>query len=393
VAAWKWERISMGEDASMHNRVAMYNGNRLKIGLFGSNCSSGRAVTTVSERWSGSWADNLALARRADEAGFDFLLPVARWKGYGGDTDYQGTTLETLTWAAGLLAATRQITVFGTVHAPLFNPVIAAKECVTADHIGGGRFGLNLVVGWNEDEFEMFGVQQREHEARYEFAQEWLDALKLMWSPKEEFDFDGAYLKLRGVRAKPKPVGGTRPLIMNAGASATGRAFAVKNCDAFFMQASRVSIADTAVNVQKAKDLGRTHGQEIGVYSVGVVTCRRTQKEAEEYYNHCIVENADFSAIDGILAKKSITLASHGAEEFSRQRKHYANGMGGLLIVGDADRVANTLAELSSAGLNGIAISFINYLDELDFFCDEVLPRLERIGLREGRHRQKGQSA
>ena len=384
----------MALEATMRDRVAMYNGNRLKIGLFGSNCSSGRAVTTVGERWSGSWDDNLKLARRADQFGIDFLLPVARWKGYGGDTDYQGTTLETLTWASGLLAATERITVFGTVHAPLFNPVIAAKHCVTADHIGGGRFGLNLVVGWNEDEFEMFGVEQREHEARYEFAQEWLDAIKRMWSTEvEEFDFEGRYLKLKGVRAKPKPLGGSRPLIMNAGASATGRAFAVKNCDAFFMQASRVSIAETAANVQKAKDLGRQHGQEIGVYSVGVVTCRRTQKEAEEYYHHAIIDNADFAAIDGILAKKNITVASHGLEEVQRQRKHYANGMGGLLIVGDADRVANTLAELSSAGLTGMAISFINYLDELDFFCEEVLGRLERIGLREGRQRQQARSA
>ena len=52
---------------------------------------------------------------------------------------------------------------FGTVHAPLFHPIIAAKEMVTADQIGEGRFGLNIVVGWNEDEFEMFGVEQRDH--------------------------------------------------------------------------------------------------------------------------------------------------------------------------------------------------------------------------------------
>ena len=125
-----------------HDRVAMHNANTLKIGLFGANCSSGRAVTMIAERWSGSWPDNLKLAKMADEAGIDFLLPIGRWKGYGGDTDYQGATLETLTWASGLLASTRRITVFGTVHAPLFNPVIAAKEMVTADHIGEGRFGL-----------------------------------------------------------------------------------------------------------------------------------------------------------------------------------------------------------------------------------------------------------
>jgi alkanesulfonate monooxygenase SsuD/methylene tetrahydromethanopterin reductase-like flavin-dependent oxidoreductase (luciferase family) len=63
------------------------------------------------------------------------------------------------------------MTVFATVHTPLFHPLIAAKALVTADHIGKGRLGVNLVVGWNEGEFEMFGVRQREHDARYAFAQ------------------------------------------------------------------------------------------------------------------------------------------------------------------------------------------------------------------------------
>src|SRR5438105_14753931 len=179
--------------------MAMHNANKLKIGLFGANCSSGRAVTLVPERWSGSWPDNLKLGKMADEAGIDFLLPIGRWKGYGGDTDYQGATLETITWASGLLASTKNITVFGTVHAPLFHPVIAAKEMVTADHIGEGRFGLNIVVGWNEGEFAMFGVAQREHDERYEFAQEWLEVIKRAWS-EEEFDFEGRYFKLAGVR-------------------------------------------------------------------------------------------------------------------------------------------------------------------------------------------------
>ena len=71
-----------------------------------------------------------------------------------------------MTWASGLLAATKRITVFGTVHAPLFHPIIAAKQMVTADHIGEGRFGLNIVVGWNEGEFEMFGVAAARSRAR-----------------------------------------------------------------------------------------------------------------------------------------------------------------------------------------------------------------------------------
>ena len=80
-------------------------------------------------------------------------------------------------------------------------------------------------------------------------------------------------------------------------------------------------------------------------------------------------------------------------EEFKRQRRFYANGMGGLPIVGDPDHVAKTLADLSAAGLTGIGISLINYLDELPFFCDEVLPRLERMGLREKRRQAQPQYA
>jgi len=365
--------------------MAMYNGNALKIGLFGANCSSGRAVTTVPERWSGAWADNVRLARMADDAGIDFLLPIARWKGYGGDTDYQGATFETVTWACGLLASTRRITVFGTVHAPLFNPLIAAKEFVTADHIGAGRFGLNLVVGWNEDEFEMFGVQQRDHEKRYEYAQEWLDAVKLAWGPQDGFDFHGDYINLTGIRAKPKPYGGSRPLIMNAGASATGRAFALRNCDAFFTQASRRSPEETAQRVGEVKMEAATHGREIDVYTVGVITCRPTRKEAEDYYRHCFVDNADWSAVDLILAKKNISRDTVGEVVFQEQRTNYANGMGGVPIVGDPDRVARQLADLSRAGLRGAGVSFVNYADELPFFCDEVMPRLERLGVRERR--------
>jgi alkanesulfonate monooxygenase SsuD/methylene tetrahydromethanopterin reductase-like flavin-dependent oxidoreductase (luciferase family) len=50
--------------------------------------------------------------------------------------------------------------------------------------------------------------------------------------------------------------------------------------------------------------------------------------------------------------------------------------------VGDPDHIAAKLIELSRAGLSGIAVSLVNYADELPFFCDEVMPRLQRAGLR-----------
>jgi dimethylsulfone monooxygenase len=377
--------LTATRDASLQARRAMHGANKLQIGLFGPNCSSGRAVTLVPERWSGNWPDNKRLAQLADETGIEFLLPIGRWKGYGGDTDYQGTTLETVTWATALLATTRRITVFGTVHAPIFNPVVAAKEMVTADHVGEGRFGLNIVVGWNEGEFDMFGVAQREHEDRYVYAQEWIDVIKMIWSDRDDFDFKGQYLDMKGIRGKPKPFGGagTRPVIMNAGSSPAGQAFAVRNCDAFFLQASRTSLQDTAQRVRNAQAAARAQGREIGCYTVGVVTCRPTRKEAEEYFQHITVERADWRAVDGILALKNISPQTVPMAEYVLKRNQYAQGMGGLPIVGDPDHVAAQLADLSKAGLTGIAMSLVNYIDELPYFVDEVCGRLQRMGLRE----------
>jgi alkanesulfonate monooxygenase SsuD/methylene tetrahydromethanopterin reductase-like flavin-dependent oxidoreductase (luciferase family) len=372
----------------MHARIAMYNDNALKIGVFGANCSSGRSATKVPERWSASWPDCLALGRMADAAGIDFLLPIARWKGYGGDTDFHGASLETITWAVGLLGATQRITVFGTVHAPLFHPLIAAKELVTADHVGEGRLGLNLVVGWNEGEFEMFGVKQREHDTRYEFAQEWLDVVKQAWSVQGDFDFEGKFLELKGVRAYPKPYGGTRPIIMNAGSSPVGQAFALRNCDAFFVATagSRTSLEANAKKVAEVKGAARNIGRDIEVFTVGQVICRRSQQEAEDYYRHAIIENADWGAIDGMLANKSITPNTIPPDEYEAKRRYFAaNAIGGYPFVGTPDRVAEELAIISSAGMRGIALSFVNYLVELPYFCDEVLPRLVWLGVRSDR--------
>jgi dimethylsulfone monooxygenase len=375
----------LAPSASMQSRVAMYNGNALKIGLFGANCSSGRSATTVPERWSASWEDCLALAKLADEAGLDFMLPIARWKGYGGTTDFHGATLETITWAVGLLCATKRMTVFGTVHAPLFHPLIAAKEFVTADHIGQGRVGVNIVVGWNEGEFDMFGVKQREHDQRYDYAQEWVDVMTQAWERDDTFDFDGKYLNIKAARAFPKPFGGTRPLMMNAGSSGAGQDFALRNCDAFFVASAgtRQSLAGNAAKVKEVKSAAQAIGRDIELFTVGQVVCRPTQKEADEYFHHVVIDNADWGAIDGMLANKSITPQTIPPAEYETKRRYFAaNAVGGYPFVGTPDRIAEELATISQAGVRGIGLSFVNYLSEVPYFCDAVLPRLQRAGLR-----------
>ena len=96
----------------------------------------------MAERWRAEWPDIVAVAEMADRAGFEFILPIARWKGYGGETNVRGASFETLTHAAALAAITRRIAIFSTVHVPLVHPVLAAKALTTIDHVSRGRAGL-----------------------------------------------------------------------------------------------------------------------------------------------------------------------------------------------------------------------------------------------------------
>ena len=245
-----------------------------------------------------------------------------------------------MTWACGLLGATKRITVFGTVHAPLFHPLIAAKEMVTADHIGEGRFGLNIVAGWNEGEFEMFGVEQRPHDERYEFAQEWIDVVNRAWSDEERVRFRRPLFQAQGRAGEAKPYGGTRPLIMNAGHSGAGQDFAMRNCDAFFTSTGDVRLAAagtaqqvseeklieaTAQKVAAIKAEGNKLGRDIEVYTQGQVICRPTQKEAEDYHHYANVENADWAAVERMLELRGVTPQNTPPAEYAAKR-HAAGG-------------------------------------------------------------------
>ena len=98
-----------------------------------------------------------------------------------------------------------------------------------------------------------------------------------------------------------------------------------------------------------------------------------------------IATGVDWGSVDGMLRIKDITPEKLGEEEYRKKREYFASrAIGGYPFVGSADHVAEQLAMVSRGGIRGIAFSMINYLDELPFFRDEVLPRLQRMGVREG---------
>src|SRR6201987_3189071 len=91
-------------------RARLFGGNRMKLGVMAFNCSHGSTMTKVPEAWKLDWADSAEIAQMADLAGMETLLPVGRWRGYGGPTDFNNATFESFTWASALGALTKYVT-------------------------------------------------------------------------------------------------------------------------------------------------------------------------------------------------------------------------------------------------------------------------------------------
>ncbi len=352
--------------------------NRLKLGVFSTNADGGLAITDVPERWAATWADNLAAAQIADRAGLEFLLPIARWRGFGGRNRVREWSFETFTWAAGLAAATRSIGLFATVHVPLVHPLYAAKALATVDHISDGRAGLNLVCGWNPKEFAMFGADLAEK--GYDRAAEWLEIVEKLYRETEPFDHRGTSYRLTGAVSRPASLQKPRPVTVNAAFGDPGRTFAAARCDHLFTTFSEIGEAGRHVDDirERADKLGRS----VGVYTVAHVVCRDTVEEARAYYDRYAVTMADHEAVDAHMAGKKEHSQSHDRRAYDLYRQRFAGGAGTYPLVGSPEAVAAEMAGIADAGYAGIALSFVNYTRELPYFCDRVLPLLAKAGYR-----------
>lgn len=359
-------------------RHPMRNGNPFKIGLFSVNADGGLAFTTVENRWPANWDAIAALARMADTAGIEFILPIARWKGYGGKTNARGTSYETLTHAAGLAAITSAIAIFATVHVPLVHPAFAAKALATIDHISHGRAGLNIVCGWNQAEFDMFGHRQTEHDSRYEQGLEWYEIMMRIFQGGEPFDFHGKFYDLKGVVGDPPPHQRPRPFTMSAASSPGGRAFAARTSDLLFTTIREPERAAAQVAAFKKT----VEGRDIEVFTTCHVVCRETDAEADEYYRYYAEERADISAVDYHMKVKQAHYNTVDPDIYRVERRRFAGGTGTHPLIGSPQRIVDEMLKIQSLGFVGTTISFVNFLDELPFFIDRVLPLMRQAGLR-----------
>ena len=159
------------------------------------------------------WPEYVAMARRAEELGYDAL-----WLGdhllYRFDDGSSHGPWEAWTMLAAMAASTSRIKIGPLVAATAFhNPAMLAKMAATVDEISGGRLVLGLGAGWNETEFRAFGFPFDHRVARFEEAFTIIRTLLRDGA----IDFDGTYFQARDCELLPRPARpGGPPLLIGS---------------------------------------------------------------------------------------------------------------------------------------------------------------------------------
>jgi alkanesulfonate monooxygenase SsuD/methylene tetrahydromethanopterin reductase-like flavin-dependent oxidoreductase (luciferase family) len=362
----------------------LFSDRKLKLGTFCSNLDYGCAMTSIEGAHRISWPSTMALARLADEMEFEAIVPVGRWRGFGGRINFNGAGFEAYSWAAGVGASTRYPGIFATSHVPTVHPIMAAKQGTTIDHITGGRFTLNVVCGWHRPEIEMFGLDLREHDERYEVAAEWLSIIKRLWTEDEEFDVDGRYYRIRRGQLQPKPIQTPHPVVMGAGGSDKGRHFACKHCDVGFVNVEAHDVDGMRKRIDLHRRLAREeYGRDIQVWTNAYVVQGETEKDARDYLRHYVEENGDWDGASNLVETLGLNSLSFDPATINEMKRHFIGGWAGYPIVGTKEQVVDALAMLSTkVGLDGVLLSWARYEEDMREFKEKTLPLAKQAGLR-----------
>jgi pyrimidine oxygenase len=336
-----------------------------EYGVFLPVANGGWIVSQTTPVLDGGWTQNREAAIAAEKAGFDFAMAMGKWRGFGGATGHWGTSLEAVTMMAGIAAATSRIQVWATLHAILFNPVVAAKMIATLDHISGGRAGLNIVAGAFSGEFAQMGAWDAalSHDDRYDLADEWTEILTRLWS-QSRVDFHGKYFNLTDCVCDPKPI--RRPRLLCAGMSPRGFDFSVRRADGCFIGGRNE--AETADASRRAKDLAASLGKTIRTYAMMTVVWADTDAAAEaKAAAYC--DGLDEGAVAGMLE-------SYGAAGNAMTARAQGAFMTQTAVGSPATCAEKIEAFLRTCDLDGLMFIFDDYPAGLAMAGAQILPRL-----------------
>ena len=227
----------------------------MKFGLW--FCNTGRYVDP---------SEAIALAQAAEAAGFESLWTVEHTvvpAGYASAYPYDPSGKmpgrredfplpDPLIWMAFVAAATTRINLAtGILILPQHNPVLAAKQIASLDHLSRGRILLGVGIGWLREEFAALGVPFEERGAR---TDEYIAAMRELWSADQP-TFHGRFVAFTEAYCRPQPVNKTVPIIVG-GHSETAARRAGRLGDGYF-PAVRAPAALIAIARDAAKEARR----------------------------------------------------------------------------------------------------------------------------------------
>jgi len=383
-------------DPKPKEATAVFNDNDMKIGVFATNVGSGALKTKAETSFEPSHEHNVKIASMADEYGMEMLVPLGKWKGFGGETDHGGQNLETYTWAAAMTQHTDYATVFATSHVPTIHPLVAAKQSTTIDHVADGRFALNVVSGWFSPEMEMFGGSQRDHDERYEETHEWAELLKAFWT-EQGFEYDGEFYQVKknpevdemmrgpnyvaGGYMRPKPIQQPHPPVMSAGQSEAGRNFAATHADlSFFTMRSLEDGEEFIADMHRRVEEKGRNPEDIHIMTPGLCVMGDTTAEAEAKVDE-IIEQADWPGVWNTMDLMGIESETFD-DPYNETAEGFVTGAGHMPLVGTPEEVADQLVEVSEIGVEGWILTFLDYAEGVRRFGEEVIPLLEAEGVR-----------
>lgn len=358
----------------------------LMLGLFLPTQTGGFSQSLYPRETRWDFTYNRMLTQRAEEHGFDFVFGLQQWVakgGFGGQAHYRENFLDPFISTVALAPVTRRMITISTVHVLYgsWHPLHLARFAATADHIADGRFGLNIVTGYDAREPRMFGMDRINHDERYAQADEFASIMEDLWAGEDNLTYDGRWYSLEAAYVSPRPKYG-RPIMVSASASAAGFEYAANHSDIVFTSSksgapyekAMHSIPDITAEIDAAfAKTGRAHRTII----FPMVICKETREEAFAYRD-AIAALPDTESIVRYDNRHKQGDAQGWPEHVPADRI-----LGGhVQIIGSPQDVADQLEGLHRAGIGGVQIGFYDYEPELEFFIEAVLPILESKGLR-----------
>jgi len=169
------------------------------------------------------------IVMEADAVGFEIALFAER---------HLGSDLSAWVMAGAVGARMKNIRALVAVHPGLWNPAMIAKIAASVDRICDRRMAINIVNGWYEDEFNMFGGVVIQGDERYRRSSEFIEVLRRLWT-EDRVSYDGEFYKLDNAHLPLRPASPQPPDVFSVSSTAPGREFIANNCDWWFISAPK----------------------------------------------------------------------------------------------------------------------------------------------------------